>query len=82
MRNPSAARRVAIAIRSTGTELGLMQTGRPGRVNGTFEKSIRGLPFIIAYKISSDSQIETITILRVIRGRATGQRRLGRRIKH
>jgi plasmid stabilization system protein ParE len=66
-RNPAAARRVAALIRSVGIELGSMSTGRHGRVSGTFEKSVRGLPYIIAYAISPGHEGE-ITILRVIHG--------------
>lgn len=68
VRNPTAARRVAALIRSAGIELGSMSTGRHGRVSGTFEKSVRGLPYIIAYAISPSRQGEMITILRVIHG--------------
>ena len=66
-RNPAAARHVATLIRSVGKELGSMSTGRHGRVSGTFEKSVRGLPYIIAYAISPEHGGE-ITILRVIHG--------------
>ena len=47
--NPAAARRVADRIRDTGKALGDMAIGRPGRVTGTYEKSLARLPYIIAY---------------------------------
>jgi toxin ParE1/3/4 len=64
--NPSAARRVADRIRDTGVTLGARATGRPGRVTGTYEKPIVGLPYIIAYSITSKHGREVISILRVI----------------
>ena len=64
--NPRAAKRVADRIRQTGTDLGETATGRPGRVSGTYEKVVTGLPYIIAYMIATDRVRETIAILRVI----------------
>ncbi|WP_249138090.1 type II toxin-antitoxin system RelE/ParE family toxin [Phenylobacterium montanum] len=64
--NPSAARRVAQRIGATAASLGQMSTGRPGRVSRTYEKVIRGLPYIIAYGIILEGEREAITILRVI----------------
>ncbi|OYY75750.1 MAG: plasmid stabilization protein [Sphingomonas sp. 28-62-20] len=62
--DPNAADRVAQAIRATGAALGDFATGHPGRVSGTYEKSLRGLPYMIAYAIGSDGK--KIQILRVI----------------
>lgn len=62
--NPSAAARVATALRATGAALGDFATGHPGRVSGTYEKSVRGLPYIIAYALSADDR--ALVILRVI----------------
>jgi toxin ParE1/3/4 len=64
--NPSAARRVADRIRDTGVALGARAIGRPGRVAGTYEKLVVGLPYIVAYSITIKSGRETISILRVI----------------
>ncbi|QND51418.1 type II toxin-antitoxin system RelE/ParE family toxin [Phyllobacterium sp. 628] len=64
--NPRAARLVADHIRDTGIALGKMATGRPGRVTGTYEKTVGRLPYIIAYAIQSVHSREVITILRVI----------------
>jgi toxin ParE1/3/4 len=67
--NPRAARNVAQKIRDTGNLLGEAPTGRPGRVLGTYEKVIRGLPYIIAYSLGpTASGEETVMILRVIHG--------------
>lgn len=62
--DPDAADRVAQAIRATGEALGDFATGHPGRVSGTYEKSVRGLPYVIAYAIGATGG--QIHILRVI----------------
>ena len=62
--NPDAASRVATAIRKTGDDLGIFATGHPGRVKGTYEKSVRGLPYIMAYALTDGDS--TVSILRVI----------------
>ena len=62
--NLAAARRVAKRIRETGDALGEFATGHPGRVGGTYEKSVTRLPYIIAYALSNDDSV--LTILRVI----------------
>lgn len=62
--NIEAARRAAKRIRDTGDALGTFATGHPGRVAGTYEKSVTGLPYIIAYALSEDTSI--LTILHVI----------------
>lgn len=62
--NQAAARRVAKRIRETGDALGEFATGHPGRVNGTYEKSVNGLPYIVAYTLSDDDIV--LTILHVI----------------
>jgi plasmid stabilization system protein ParE len=67
--NPSAARRVASAIVDAGDGLAEMPTGRPGRVNGTYEKVVRGLPYIIAYALQGrPGGNEIVIILHVIHG--------------
>jgi toxin ParE1/3/4 len=62
--NPDAAGRVAIALRAAGTALATIPTGRPGRVTGTYEKSVPHLPYIIAYMLTADDT--SIAILRII----------------
>lgn len=64
--NPSAARRVADALDRTARALGDMPIGRPGRVTGTYEKSVTGLPYIVAYAITQTGDAEEIAIVRVI----------------
>jgi len=64
MQDPQAARRVLDAIGQTGAALGDFVTGHPGRVAGTYEKSVRGLPYIIAYTLADSDR--TVSILRVI----------------
>ena len=67
--NPLAARRVLDRINAAGESLGQVATGRRGRVAGTYEKSVRGLPYIIAYSIQPRTGgRERIVILRVIHG--------------
>lgn len=63
--DPVAARRVAKRIRETGDALSDFATGHPGRVAGTYEKSVSRLPYIIAYALS-DNDSPILTILRVI----------------
>jgi plasmid stabilization system protein ParE len=62
--NAPAAQRVARRIRETGHALATFATGQPGRVSGTYEKSVRRLPYIIAYALSDDDSV--LTILHVI----------------
>ncbi|MBB5224547.1 plasmid stabilization system protein ParE [Amaricoccus macauensis] len=64
--NPAAAQRVADRLRAAGDALGEMPTGRPGRVAGTYEKSVTGLRTIIAYALTRRGDRETVSILRVI----------------
>ncbi|WP_372730422.1 type II toxin-antitoxin system RelE/ParE family toxin [Novosphingobium sp.] len=62
--NPVAARRVSQRLRETGNALALFATGHPGRVNGTYEKSVARLPYIIVYTLSDNDTV--VTILQVI----------------
>ena len=64
--NPAAARRVAERIRTTGDTLSDFATGHQGRVEGTYEKSVGGLPYIIAYTIDARNGAEAIVVLHVI----------------
>ncbi len=64
--NPEAARRVSKRIGVAAADLGHMSTGRPGRVSRTYEKVVKGLPYVITYAIISQSAGEAISILRVI----------------
>ncbi|KPF90746.1 plasmid stabilization protein [Novosphingobium sp. AAP83] len=62
--NPVAARRVSQRLRETGNALALFATGHPGRINGTYEKSVTRLPYIIVYTLGDNAT--TVTILQVI----------------
>jgi plasmid stabilization system protein ParE len=65
--NPIAAYKVIDRIEVTGLRLGRMISGRPGRVPGTYEKSVIGLPYIIAYTPHRPARgKERVVILRVI----------------
>lgn len=65
--NPRAARRVGSTIRQTGNDLGNAAIGRPGRVLETYERVVRGLPYIIAYALQpSEDGNERVIILHVI----------------
>jgi toxin ParE1/3/4 len=68
-RNHTAALGVIDRIEHAGESLGNIPTGRPGRVCGTYEKVVSGLPYILAYAIQSlpEGQ-EAIVILRAIHG--------------
>jgi len=64
--DPRAARRIAERILSTAAALGEHAIGRPGRVVGTYEKSVSRMPYVIAYAVRSSAEAEIIAILRVI----------------
>ncbi|OYX64374.1 MAG: plasmid stabilization protein [Novosphingobium sp. 32-60-15] len=62
--NPVAARQVSKRLRETGNALGTFATGHPGRVSGTYEKSVTRLPYIIVYALTDNDT--AVTILQVI----------------
>ena len=62
--DPDAAQRAVAAIQQTGNALADFATGHPGRMAGTYEKSVARLPYIIAYAL--DDGEAGLTILRVI----------------
>jgi plasmid stabilization system protein ParE len=64
--DPVAANRVVDRLRAAAAGLEDFATGRPGRVTCTYEKSVTGLPYIIAYEIIPRDAGEAIAILRVI----------------
>lgn len=64
--NPEAARKIASRISETALALGERAVGRPGRVSGTSEKRVVGLPYVMAYRVSDRGDGEAIYILRVI----------------
>ena len=67
--NRSAALRVLDRIEQTVDNLAHAPTGRVGRVAGTYEKPVRGLPYIVAYALQRRPRgEERMVILRVIHG--------------
>jgi len=64
--NPAAARRIALHIIHNVEELlsANREMGRPGRVPGTRELIIPKTPFIVPYRVHTD----TIQVLRVFHG--------------
>lgn len=62
--DPDVAAKIARRIRETGTALGDFATGHPGRVAGTYEKSVTGYRYIIAYALTDDQTV--VSILHVI----------------
>lgn len=63
--SPTAARHVARPHDLAAGRLGNRSTGRPGRVEGTWEKSVQRLPYIIAYALD-DNDDRRLIILRII----------------
>ena len=60
---------VSDRIETAGNELGTFATGHAGRVAGTYEKTVTGLPYILAYAIDRPTdKTERIVILHVIHG--------------
>lgn len=64
--NPAAARHVLDRVDVAAASLGAIPTGRPGRVGGVYEKSVRGLPYIIAYEILRRKTSEEIVVLHIV----------------
>ena len=67
--NRTAALKVLDRIERTVENLSHAPTGRAGRVPGTYEKPVRGLPYIIAYALQRRLKgVERLVMLRVIHG--------------
>lgn len=64
--DPHAARKIVAKLRVTGDKLADFATGHQGRVSGTYEKSVSGLPYVIAYALTLHEGREIVAILRVI----------------
>lgn len=65
----TAAMRVLDRIEQTVENLGHAPTGRAGRVAGTYEKPVGGLPYIVAYALQPRPRGgERIVILHIIHG--------------
>ena len=67
--DPAAATRVAERLEAAIGGLAQMPTGRRGRVAGTYEKVVAGLPYIVAYTLGeSPAGEDRVTVLRIIHG--------------
>jgi toxin ParE1/3/4 len=65
--DPDAAKRIGECLIGACDKLADSLTGRPGRVSGTYEKSVTGAPYIIAYAVDRARGIdEAVIILRII----------------
>ncbi|MFZ1990781.1 MAG: type II toxin-antitoxin system RelE/ParE family toxin [Alphaproteobacteria bacterium] len=62
--NQHAAARVVDRVEAMAQQLAFMPVGRRGRVAGTFEMVVTGLPYILCYTLSDES----LTVVRVIHG--------------
>ena len=63
----TAARKVRAAIDRAARSLAHHPTGRRGRVAGAYEKSVTGLPYVVAYALDVNPDgTEAIVILRII----------------
>lgn len=68
-KNPSAAMIVRDRLHEAVVSLGVLPTGRPGRVTSTYEKVVTGLPYIVAYSLDIDADgAPILTVLRLIHG--------------
>jgi plasmid stabilization system protein ParE len=66
-KNPKAAEKIAREIRRAVELLAEIPIGRPGRVQGTYEKLVVGRPYIIAYSLEPrPGTPEDLVILRII----------------
>lgn len=65
MRNPTAAERTLDRIAAVIDGLLTFSTGKRGRLPGTFEKVVPGLPYIVVYKVKKLEGQEVIAIVLV-----------------
>jgi toxin ParE1/3/4 len=63
--SPAGAIRVRARIIATLNNLAFMPAARAGRNAGTYEKPVRGLPYIIAFELPDK---QTLRVLRIIHG--------------
>jgi plasmid stabilization system protein ParE len=63
-----AAERVLSRIRQTALMFGQFPLlGRKGRVEATREFSVVGLPYVIVYRIASETEIDILTVIHTSR---------------
>jgi addiction module RelE/StbE family toxin len=65
-RSPQGAETIVSRIEQALTLLAERLHGRPGRVAGTYEKTITGIPYIIAYELDDRATPPALVVLRVI----------------
>ncbi|MDB5703707.1 MAG: addiction module toxin, RelE/StbE family protein [Sphingomonas bacterium] len=62
--NPVAATEVLSRIRQTAMMFGNFPLlGRPGRIGGTREFPVTGLPYTIVYRVASETEIDILTVI-------------------
>ena len=61
-----SARLVHQRILDAGNALGALPTGRPGRMTGTYEKSVARTSYVILYALPSASGRDFVLILDVV----------------
>ncbi len=72
--NPAAARRVEKRIDETINSLAHRNIRRRGRVEGTFEKSVVGLPYIVAFALDTEVDgSERLVVLRIFTRHVIGR---------
>ncbi len=59
----AAAARVGRRLMDALRGLAAKNTGRYGRVEGTFEKSVTGLPYVIVYRFPDREAVEILRII-------------------
>ena len=66
--NEGAMRRVRGDIERAVQVLAERPIGRPGRISGTYEKSVVGQPYVIAYTLlqRDDGEADDILIMRIV----------------
>jgi toxin ParE1/3/4 len=67
-RKPRGAVKVADRIEDAARDLAALHTGRRGRVSGTDEKPVTGLPYIAYAFETTSAGDEVLAIVRVIHG--------------
>lgn len=70
--SPAAVGSVASRLRATAEALADMPTGRPGRVGGTYEKSVRRLPYIVAYALDLRGDVVILRVIHAARDWSAG----------
>jgi len=63
---PGQSDRVIDRLDEAGEGLGRALTGRPGRMSGTYEKSLPDIHYILAYYVDRSTENGPVLILRII----------------